>query len=127
MKVAGFDLAKMGKLGDLKKVWFISEGWLSLGEKGRPPTNPPSDDPDRREVLIINHRDVETNKTELILVEMIRDGAGGLVDLVGLDAEEEAGVKKGGKAETKSPLLDAFVVGFSAGLKKKGGSRTRRN
>ncbi len=120
MAKTGFMVARKGVVGFLEGVSLVSEAWLSVAEEGRLPDVPPSEDPNRREVLIVNRCDVKAKKMTSVLFEMLRDGEGSLVDLVRVDPEEEAGVRDQGKAETKSPLMDAFVEGFQRGMRGRG-------
>jgi hypothetical protein len=110
MFIAGLMLAQSGRIGDLKQVFFISEAWMSAADEDGPPRIPPSQDPKRIEVLIITHLEVEDQRTELALYEMIRDAEGRLADLLEL---EQPGTAEGGHVE--SPLLSAFVEGFRQG------------
>jgi hypothetical protein len=71
----------------------------------------PSEDPDRVEVLAVTRYQVEGNKTDLVLLEMIRDSAGQLVELRPFDyPQASSGV------QAQSPLVDAFVGGFRSSV-----------
>ena len=108
--IAGLMLAQSGRVGNLKQVFFISEGWMSLADETGPPQAPPSQDPDRIEVLQITLLEIEANHTDLVLFEMVRDAEEKLIELKPL---EQPGVEEGGDVE--SPLLAAFVDGFGRG------------
>lgn len=102
----GRSAAKLGKVGKLSQVFMISEGWLSMAIKGKPTNMPPSQDPDRKEVLIVSGLQIEERKKHLKLFEMIHGANNSVVDLVELTPEAQ-------KNETvEIPLLDAFVHGF---------------
>ena len=111
--IAGLMLAQSGRVGNLKQVFFVSDGWLSLVDETGPPQIPPSQDPDRIEVLQITLLEIEANHTDLVLFEMVRDAEEKLIELNPL---EQPGVEEGGAVE--SPLLAAFVDGFGRGRTK---------
>ena len=106
MRSLGQAAATSRKLGLLKQVFFISEGWMSLGDQGRPPELRPSEDPNRKEVLIISGLELKARQKSLKLFEMIRDPEQRVVDLAELIPPHD----KDGRIEI--PLLDAFVEGF---------------
>jgi hypothetical protein len=110
LKAAGLALAQTGKLGKLEQITFICEGWMSVyGNEGRT-SLPPSQDPDRVEVLIIDSLRSASRELELAIFEMQRDSAGQLMGLRPLETlASSAGV------HADSPLLDAFVQGFESG------------
>jgi hypothetical protein len=106
----GFFLARKGGVGELEQVFFISEGWMSIAEEGKPLEMRPSKDPKRKEVLVISSLSIKGCQGRMVIFEMIRDGEGHLADLRELQLPGEDG---GGSME--SPLLDAFVAGFRRG------------
>ena len=108
----GFALGQTQAVGKLKQVFFVSEGWMSAGQRGDRPRTRPSQDPHRQEVLFVFHQAVEPHQTGLLLFEMIRDAAGHLVEL---REAQESGEADG---HVESPLLDAFVAGFDLGMAK---------
>lgn len=109
MHAAGFALGASSEVGELEQVFFISEAWVSVMRKGRPPVLPPSADPERKEVLIISNLKVEGHQTDMAIFEMVREDEQ-LVALEPYEADHEA------QAHTvEMPLLDAFVAGFSKG------------
>ncbi len=103
---AGFALAQTHTISDLQQVFHVSEGWMSTGKLGELPRTPPSQDPNRKEVLLVMHFNVATERTDSKIWEMIRDTTGTLIDL----KEFEPGAD-----DAKSPLLSAFVLGFAHG------------
>jgi hypothetical protein len=107
MVIAGRVVAREGQGGQLRRVYFVCEGWMSLARDGVMPGMLPSQDPQRKEVLVVTGIDVRTRQTETVLYEMVRDGQGELRELV--DVDQPAG----GSAD--SPLLDAFVFGYTGG------------
>lgn len=108
MVQAGFALAQTGVVGILHQVFYVGEGWMSVGERGQEPHYPPSQDPTRKEVLLIMSFNAQTGQSDGRVWEMVRDATGKLVDVVAFEELE-----KGTGAE--SPLLVAFVAGFALG------------
>ncbi len=53
MYAAGQMTAMSEQTGKLRQVFFISEGWMSLPQENELPKTLPSEDPNRKEVLII--------------------------------------------------------------------------
>jgi hypothetical protein len=109
---AGLSVGSEEKLGELRQAHLISEGWMSRAKAGKLPALPPSRDPDRIEALIVIGRNVETGGSAFVSLEMVRDKAGKLVDLT----EFETSLWAGGQSSFESPLLDAFIRGYRAGL-----------
>jgi len=106
MRFIGLTTAMSGKLRSLKQVFMVSEGWMSVVRKDDQRLMPPSQDPDRKEVLIISGLQLEGNRKHLRLFEILRYGENNGVDLQELfpDANKEGPVEV--------PLLEAFVHGF---------------
>ena len=107
MFMHGFLLANVGDIGVLQQVFFISEGWMSVGSKETPPQMPPSRDPQRKEVLIIAHHHVQPVKNTGVMFEMRRNVKGKLIGLPPLRVPETQR-----DLDFRSPLLEAFVLGF---------------
>ena len=109
---AGFALAQSGQVGALKQIFFVSEGWMSLAAEDGTVEVPPSQDPDRKEVLFISTLKANERRTDLVLFEMVRDDEGRLTELKRLQqpGEEEKGY-------VDSPLLAEFVSGFRSGIR----------
>lgn len=107
MLLAGFALGESRKVRRLEQVFFISEGWMSMARDGKAPDQPPSQDPDRKEVLIISRVQVRSGRSDVALYEMIRGKTGDLFELRALDSDD--------MVEAETPLVDAFVVGFQMG------------
>jgi acetolactate synthase regulatory subunit len=103
----GFLLASFAIVGVLKQVFFISEGWMNMTQDGKQPEIRPSLDPQRTEVLLISQLNVINDLAKVVLLEMKRDTNGTLYALENVDGrlpEPESSVK--------SPLLEAFAIGF---------------
>lgn len=81
MQSAGRYLAEHGKIGRLRQVFFISEGWMSMASRDKPPQMRPSEDPSRKEVLIVSGLDIEGQKKYMQLFEMVRDQNKKIVEL----------------------------------------------
>jgi hypothetical protein len=110
MAVAGFAIADRGGIGQLEEIFFISEAWLSVGSEGRPPQIPPSQDPNRKEMLIISSLAMKDRLAKVKLYEMLRDAEGYLTRLQEYSSPHEA------DRTVESPLLTAFAEGFALGL-----------
>jgi hypothetical protein len=112
MFAAGFMLGHSRRLGALRQAFFVSEGWMSVAEGEIPPRVPPSEDPNRKEVLFVSSLKLADGKASMVIFEMIRDSEGELFEIKPLsgiaDQVEET--------EVESPLLDAFAAGFSRGV-----------
>jgi hypothetical protein len=115
MRILGKVLSKERKLGDLRKVFFISEAWISV--PGKPGSNPmrPSLDPNRVEILLVSELDMASKKSSILLYEMVRDQGGELREVIPYQFEDD---KKG---ETRSYLLEAFVSGYNESLSERNG------
>jgi hypothetical protein len=109
MFAAGVRVARDGRMGRLRHVYFVTEAWLSVATDDQPPYLPPSQDPKRAEVLVVSGYARSTRKARMSLFEMIRDQAGELRELRDFKAAQ------GGEEEVESPLLAAFVRGFIRG------------
>lgn len=100
----GLALAQSGEVGVLHQVFFISEAWMSTADVDKPLKHPPSQDPKRKEILMIARRAFAPPASEVVIFEMKRDSK---QRLIGVEPMlEQAG------SEVRSPLLDAFVIGF---------------
>lgn len=105
---AGWVIADQRHLQSLSQVFYISEGWMVQRSKEDDLTTPPSQSPDRTEVLIISGLQLLSGQKQIIIYEMVRDAEGVLVD-----ARRET---QEGDVDMQMPLLIAFVGGFEAGL-----------
>lgn len=105
----GFMLAESGVVGELHQVFFIMEAWMSTGRSGKLPQQPPSQDPQRKEVLVIAILKVHEREQGGVALEMIRNQEGHLT------GAEELQIGEKGDLQAYSPLLSAFAAGYSAG------------
>jgi hypothetical protein len=78
MTQVGIQLAKAGDIGDVERVIFVSEAWVS---PARASYIQPSQDPDRQEVLLFNLLDATTNTEELEIYACVRNGRKDIIDL----------------------------------------------
>lgn len=113
MFVAGQALARDGGAGRLRSVYFVTEAWLSHAQDGKLPDVPPSQDPQRKEVLIVDRVEVRPRRTRVAIYEMLRDEQGNLREIRELNLPDDP------STSSDSPLLEAFLTGFWAN------SRTR--
>jgi hypothetical protein len=115
MRFLGQAAAKSGRVGQLQQVFMVSEGWMSVASKEEPAKMTPSQDPDRKEVLIISGMQMKAGKKQLRLFEMLRDDEQQVTSLEEFLPEAE-------KEETvEIPLVEAFIEGFQIAF------RTRYN
>ena len=110
MRFFGQAAAKSGRVGRLEQVFFISEGWMSVVNEDKLPDLRPSQDPRRKEVLIVSGLEVKEEKKSLKLFEMVRSENKQVVDLPELTAPQ------GKEGAIEIPLLDAFAQGFRTAI-----------
>ena len=115
MRFLGQAAAKSGRVGKLQQVFLVSEGWMSVASEEKPAEMIPSQDPKRKEVLIISGIQMQEPEKQLRLFEMLRDSDERIIRLEELLPD----AKKDGSVEI--PLLDAFINGFQLAF------RTRYN
>jgi len=106
MRFLGQAAARDGRVGQLRQVFLISEAWMSRADKGNPPTLRPSQDPNRKEVLIVSALQIEGRSKQLKLFEMRRNEQQRVIGLTEIEPDS----KKGTSIEI--PLLEAFVQGY---------------
>lgn len=105
---AGYTLAQEGNIGVPIQVFLISEAWLSLPKDGKLKVRP-SEDPNRIEILLIAGLHILQQMHGFVALEMLRDETEKLIEL----REHSRHV---GEGRGYSPLLEAFVLGYHAGL-----------
>jgi hypothetical protein len=101
MTQVGIQLAKANDIGDVERVIFVSEAWVSSARKSY---IQPSQDPNRQEVLLFNLLDAKTNREELEMYACVRNGRKDLIDLKLMQLPDGGTV--GGR------LLPSFMAGF---------------
>lgn len=92
---------------NLESCFFISEAWMSEKVKGESLEVPPSQDPNRIEVLIVAEYRASSGAIVTVSLKMLRDGQGQLTGL----AERRAM-----NIEGHNYLLEAFVKGYNHDL-----------
>ncbi len=102
MRFLGQAAAKSGRVDQLHQVFMAHEGWLSLSSEEMRP----SQDPNRKEVLIISAIQVKDRKKHVRVFEILRNKDEKVIDL------EEFLPEASKDERTEAPLLDAFVQGF---------------
>jgi hypothetical protein len=107
MFITGLMLAKSSGIGVLEQVFFVTEAWLSKAENGKIPEVPPSQDPERVELLTISNFNVATKETKMACLEMKRDEHGELNELA-----DWGNLSFPETVNTESTLFAAFVQGF---------------
>lgn len=108
MFVAGQALARDGNAGQLRSVYFVTEAWLSQAQEGKLPDVPPSQDPQRKEVLIVDGVEAKSHRARVAIYEMLRDEQGNLREIRELRLPDDS------STSSDSPLLEAFLTGFWA-------------
>jgi hypothetical protein len=100
---AGSRMAYEHHVGELEKLIFVDEAWMSkANEKGE--FMQPSRDPKRIETLIVNSLDVATHEETMICFEMVRDPQGKITDLKQMSLPDGTSVQ--------GMLLPAFQKGY---------------
>jgi hypothetical protein len=107
MLTVGLLLREQGELGRLKQVYFVTEAWLSEQNDLQAPR--PSQDPNRKEVLVVSGFQVSGARRQVALYEMVRDARGQFRELKPFQAPHDPD-------NVYTPLLDAFVFGYRRGL-----------
>ena len=106
MFVMGFSLAQSGEVAQLEQAFFISEAWMSERRDGQAPHSPPSQDPNRKEVLLVSRFKPDDEAVDVAVLEMVRDRAGQLTEVREFQEQAEA------QPLGQSPLLAAFAAGY---------------
>jgi hypothetical protein len=111
MFVTGQALSHEGTAGRVRSVYFVTEAWLSQARDGVLPGMRPSQDPQRKEVLIVSglsgligHR----QQVHLAIFEMLRDKEGALRELRDYTFPDDP------ELVADTPLLEAFLTGYWA-------------
>jgi hypothetical protein len=113
MRFLGQAAAKSGKVNNLQQVFMVTEGWMSEPSVDGDELLPPSEDPKRKEVLIVSAIQMKERKKHLKVYEIARDQdeqVTGMEEFVPEDPQETS---------VEVPLLDAFVQGFQTGFQTK--------
>jgi hypothetical protein len=110
MRFVGQVAAKSGRFDQLQQVFMVTEGWMSESRENVRP----SQDPNKKEVLIISAIQMKERKKQMEILEILRDDK---EQVVGLEAYLPDKEKKDEKVDI--PLLDAFVQGFQTAFRTK--------
>lgn len=114
MRFLGQAAAKSGRVDGLQQIFLVTEGWMSVANEDKPAEMRPSEDPEKKEVLIVSAIQVKERKKHLKVFEIRRDSTEQVVSV----EEFIPDIKK--KDETVDvPLLDAFVQGFQTAFRTK--------
>ncbi len=114
LRFLGQAAAKSGRVDQLQQVFMVSEGWMSMPSEDKPSEIRPSQDPNRKEVLIISAIQMTERKKQMEIFEILRDSSEHVVSIEKFLPDEE---KKDKSVEI--PLLEAFVQGFQTAFRTK--------
>ena len=114
MRFVGQVAAKSGKVNQLQQVFMVTEGWMSEPSEDKPSEIRPSQDPNRKEVLIISAYQIKERKKQMEILEILRDSNEQVVSLEKFLPDIE---KKDESVDI--PLLDAFVEGYQTAFRTK--------
>src|SRR5688572_18553196 len=114
MRFLGQAAGKSGRIDHLQQVFMVQEAWMSVATEDKPPELRPSQDPNRKEVLVISAIEIKDYKKHMRVFEILRDRQEQVVGFEEFMPNEE---KKDESIEV--PLLDAFVHGFQTAFRTK--------
>ena len=114
MNFLGQAAAKSGRVDQLQQVFMVTEGWMSEPSEDIPTRILPSEDPHRKEVLIISAIQLSKHKKQMEIFEVIRDAN---EQVIGLEKFLPGEKKEDDSVEV--PLLEAFIQGFQTGFRTK--------
>ena len=81
MRFLGQADAKSGSVDQLQQIFMVSEGWMSVASEDKPAEIRPSQDPNRKEVLIVSAIQMKERKKYLKVFEILRDSTEQVVGL----------------------------------------------
>lgn len=105
MFLLGAILAEQIEFGVLQQAFLITEAWMSMSTPDKPVRLRPSQDPQRKEILVVSRLQVEPHQIDVIVFEMKRNSNGKLIRLDRQVATENADF-------AESPLLRALAIGL---------------
>ncbi len=114
LRFLGQAAVKTGSIGQLQQVFIITEGWLSVGIKEESSEVRPSQDPNRKEVLIISGMQIKERRKIMKLFEILRDDENQVISL-----EESLRDVEEKEVTVEIPLVEAFVRGFQTSFRSK--------
>ena len=112
LRFLGQAAAKSGKVNQLQQIFMATEGWMSTASEDKSAELRPSEDPNRKEVLIISAIQMKERKKNRKVFEILRDSSEQVVGLEEFLPDEK---KKDKSVEV--PLLDALVQGFQTAFR----------
>lgn len=104
----GYAVGRLKELGRVLQVTLVTECWFSAGESAQKGIRP-SEDPMRREGVLITSKRLQPYSTSFRLLEILRDDDGSYMTLLPLDTDGNDDMKIDGL------LMDAFVYGYRIG------------
>lgn len=118
MKMTGEKIAQeVNSIGKPEEIYLVSEAWMSVvKKKDQGNFVRPSEDPNKKEVMIVSYIDVGKMLDEhkpnagMSSYEMVRDEKGKVIDL-----KKMVGFDKDKQGESRCYLLEAFIVGYVRG------------
>lgn len=102
---AGVYVAQDNAIGPLRQVFLIAEAWMSSGPQGERPPVLPSEDPNRKEILMITHWRIGRRDNQVATYNLVRNAGGQLTALNRWERATDF-------VSLRSPILDAFIDGF---------------
>lgn len=114
MHFLGEAAARSGRVGQLQQVFMVTEGWMSQVHEDKAKKIRPSQDPNRKEVLIISAMQVPQRKKQMEVFEILRDDNQKVIGF-----EEFLPDKEKKDESIDIPLVEAFVQGFQAAFRTK--------
>ena len=73
MRFLGQAAAKSGRVNQLQQVFMVTEGWMSEPREEKGELIRPSEDPNRKEVLIVSAIQMKDRQKQLKVYEIVRD------------------------------------------------------
>ena len=114
MRFLGQAAAKSGRVDQLQQVFMVSEGWMNEPSEDKSTNMRPSEDPNRKEVLIISAIQMKERKKQMEIFEVVRNSDEQVVSFEKFLPDTEKKVES-----VDIPLLDAFVQGFQTAFRTK--------
>jgi hypothetical protein len=114
MHFLGQAAGKSGRIDHLQQVFMVQEAWMSVATEDKPPESRPSQDPNRKELLVISGIELKDYKKHMRVLEILRDRHEQVAGFEEFVPDEE---KKDESIEV--PLLDAFIHGFQTAFRTK--------
>ena len=106
MRFLGQAAAKSGRVNQLQQAFMVTEGRMSEPREEEGTLIRPSEDSNRKEVLIISAIQMSERKKHLKVYEVVRDQHEQVTGM------EEFVPESPNETSIEVPLLDAFVQGF---------------